>query len=59
MMMLDREIQLPAEVVYDSLPAKVVYGSGLQGCDEVACYGDHVSIIRQNMQHAHEVAYIV
>ncbi len=48
LLMLGREVRLPAEVMFGS-------GAGLHG-DEVTSYGGYVDRLRQRMQQAHEVA---
>jgi hypothetical protein len=47
MMMLGREVRLPAEVLF---------GSGKLDKDEIASYGDYVTRLRERMSIAHHVA---
>ena len=47
MLMLGREVRLPAEVIF---------GNPHPNNGEVASYGNYVSFLREKMQHAHEIA---
>lgn len=48
LLMMGREVRLPAELVFGSL--------GTYHNQEVTSYGDYVDSLRERMQHAHDVA---
>ena len=48
LLMMGREVRLPAELVFGSL--------GTYHNQEIASYGDYVDSLRAKMQHAHDVA---
>ena len=48
LLMMGREVRLPAELVFGSL--------GTYHNQEIASYGDYVDSLRGMMQHAHDVA---
>ena len=47
LLMLGREVRLPAEVVF---------GSSTSEATEISSYGDYVDLLREKMQHAHYIA---
>lgn len=47
LLMLGREVRLPAEVMFGSLSSEG---------EEIATYGDYVDLLKQRMQHAHDLA---